>query len=137
MLLVLIKRLIEKIAEKMHWDIFVFKMNLYLRYKFALPLTSRAGDSPIRQAFAYLIIFFVFAIVTLTMLVSVGSRLAINSNIDLISNALKNRFAVASQMVGENNYVEKNNGKYIATLPMADQVEQSPGFDGLNYPAKR
>ena len=148
MLLVFMKRLIEKIAEKMGWDIFKFKMNLYLRLKVLTPLTGQANDNLLRRFLAYSIILFVFCFVSFTMFVSLGSRLTQNSNLDFIFNLMKSRSAEASQYIGQilpiirgpgevypvtNNYCKLlKDTPNVATLPVAKDVPGPDNNQGFN-----
>ena len=140
LLLSLTKRLIEFVAEKMRWDIFKFKMNLYLRLKLGAPLAGRAGDTRLRRLFSYLIVIVVSSSVFLVMFMSVGARLAENSNIDLILGLFGNKPLFASVNEDVLNVNDYNAPVPGARLPsdsdyakLPDNDEFSQGFISLNF----
>jgi hypothetical protein len=100
------KRLVEFIAQKTGHDVFKCKMNLHLGSKMAVPLTGQAGDSRLRRVFAYLIVLGVFVSVSLILVVSVGSRLRTNSNIDFVAELLKNKTVAAEQIKDQPPFIE-------------------------------
>jgi len=128
LLLALVKRLVEYVAEKMRWDIFKFKMNLYLRLKIGAPLVGASGDTLPRKIFSVFIILAVFVSVIVTMYVNIGSRLTENSNIDFILGLFGSKplFAQSTNdSLYASDYAAPN---HIAHLP-SDFYDPLPGND--------
>jgi hypothetical protein len=149
-LLGLSKRLVEVVAEKMKWDIFKFKMNLYLGWKIFNPLTSQAGDNLARRVFSYIIILAVASMVISATAVSIGSAFEKNSNIELAREFMNGGYAQAKEKVGSivmkesvidlatisNKTEEGLSQKYAYLLPMSEDVKKI-NDNSRNYPALR
>jgi len=96
-LAVLIKKLVNFVFQKLHWEISRFKMNLYLWTGFKKPLTTADGDSFGRKFLSYVIVLATICLIAgfAVFVININQKLTVKNNLDLIIDVIRLNSAVA------------------------------------------